>query len=94
MDWQRRSSLWDYLWQLAKCSKAGRDLDPTELGAEASPEAAVKQKSRLVGLPGFPSDLAARIQRTGRGAQRLDVPREQIRRFEVVTQEVVREWTG
>src|SRR5437899_4308762 len=52
VDWQQRTALWDYLRQLAKCSKTGCAVDPTELGAEGAPEAAVKQKSRLVGLPG------------------------------------------
>jgi len=93
VEWQRRTALWDYLWKLAQCGKSGCAIDPNELGAEGPPDAAVKLKSRLINLPGFPPDLAQHIHRADRGAQRLDLPPQQIRLFEMSTLEVAREWT-
>lgn len=94
LNWEQRSALWNYFWCLCQCAKTGRELDYTQLGEEVRPDAAVKQKSRLLRTPGFPAELGARIQRAGRGAQRLDVPAPQIRLFQVESQDVFREWTG
>jgi hypothetical protein len=46
-----------------------------------------KQKSRLRGLRGFPSSLAALIQPAGRYTQKLNLPLQQIRQVQLAASE-------
>jgi len=91
LDWDRRPALWDFLWELSRQAKAGQPLDHTLFRSSQDHEVVTKQKSRLVNQPGFPADLADHIQATGRYTQQLDLPPAQIRLFEVVCGETVRE---
>jgi hypothetical protein len=90
VDWGRRSALWDFLWVICQHAKAGKAVDHTTFNA-ADTAIVAKQKSRLRGLKGFPSSLAALIQPAGRYTQKLNLPPLQIRLFEMTLGETVRE---
>jgi hypothetical protein len=91
--WDQRPALWDFFWELCRQAKAGHALDHTTF---ASTDVAVvtKQKSRLRGTRGFPPTLATLIRPVGRGTQQLALPPQQIRIFEVVVNETLRERTA
>jgi hypothetical protein len=91
--WERHAALWGFFWELCRQAKAGRPLDPLDLGEQAHADSIAKQKSRLLGKAGFPVALGDRIQPTGRRTQKLDLPPHEIRLFEVVCVDRVREWT-
>jgi hypothetical protein len=93
VNWERRSALWSFFWELCRAAKAGRPIDHTDLGSDAAPDAVTKQKSRLLRLAGFPVELGDLIQPVGRGTQRLVLPAASIRLFEFVTVESLRDWT-
>ncbi len=91
IDWVAREKLWSYLWELGWNSKAGKSIDSFTFGEHASADYVVKQKSRLSNFPGFPVSLSDRIVSAGIGSQRLDLPAEHIRLFEMDTIESLRE---
>jgi hypothetical protein len=90
VDWERRPVMWDFFWQVCRQAKVGQAVDHTTFNA-ADLDIVAHQKSRLRGLLGFPRDLGALIRPAGRYTQKLDMPRSQIRLFEVVGGETVRE---
>ncbi len=93
--WDRLTSLWDFLSELARCAKANGSLD--NLGWESEertdPDAIKKVKARLVNKEGFPITLADQIISVGQRTYRLEVPAEQIHIFETILEERIREWT-
>jgi hypothetical protein len=91
--WESHPALWQYFWELCWHAKAGRPLDRLELGESADLGSIAKKKSRLLGKAGFPVDLGDLIQPAGRGTHMLELPPQQIRMFEVVGVERLREWT-
>jgi hypothetical protein len=93
LDWDNRSALWDYFWELCRRSKDGESIDRFSFG-DAHSDVAVKQKSRLKKACGFPTDLANLIRPSGRGTQKLDLPPAHIRIFEPVTNETLKECLG
>jgi hypothetical protein len=94
VDWNANPKLWEYLFELCRHAKAGRPLSPVIFGENADPYHLTKLKSRLSKFEGFPPSLSDRIASAGEGMQRLDIPPERVRLFEVVTTEVLRERTG
>src|SRR5207253_5774027 len=90
--WERHPALWHFFWELCRQAKAGRPLDVLDLGEEAHLDSIAKQKSRLLGKAGFPVELGHLIKPAGRRTQKLDLPAPQIRLFEVVSVDSVREW--
>jgi hypothetical protein len=91
-DWDRRSALWDFFWELCRHAKTGQAVDRTAFRELVAPTYVAKQKSRLVNLPGFPTKLAARIKTAGRGSQRLDLPAGEIGLFVALPGGGTREW--
>jgi hypothetical protein len=85
-------ALWQFFWELCRRAKAGRPLDALDLGERAHSDSVAKQKCRLLGKAGFPVELGDLIKPAGRHTQRLDLPPPQIRLFEVVCVDSVREW--
>jgi hypothetical protein len=94
VDWDANPKLWEYLFELCRHGKAGRPLTPSVFGENADPYHLTKVKSRLSKFEGFPPLLSDQIVSAGEGVQRLNIPPEQIRIFEVVTMEVLKERMG
>lgn len=94
VDWERRPTLWNFFWLLCQRGKARRPIDRTDFEAAADPAVVTKQKSRLRKLPGFPTDLGDLIQTVGRNTQQLALPAQEIRLFELVDYETLREHLG
>ena len=94
VDWNANPKLWEYLFELCRYAKAGRPLLPVIFGENADQYHLIKLKSRLSKFAGFPPLLSDRIVSAGEGMQRFDIPPEEIRIFEVVTMEVLRERMG
>jgi hypothetical protein len=92
VNWEKRPALWDFFHALCWQAKAGQAIDHMTFNA-ADIGIVAKQKSRLRGLQGFPRGLAVLIRPTGRFTQRLNLPPSQIRFFEVIVGETVRERT-
>ena len=90
--WNRHDVLWDYFWQLARFGKSRRRIDSLVFGDPRSQDPVTKWKSRLTTKPEFPVELGDRITALGRGEQQLELPPEQIRIFERVSLEDLREW--
>ncbi|MBL8798491.1 MAG: hypothetical protein JNM56_31640 [Planctomycetia bacterium] len=80
--WQRHSALWDFLWTVCSRAKARKPIDRWVFGNGARANIVTQQKSRLVKLPGFSADLAARLKPIGRGTHQLDIAPALIRLFE------------
>jgi hypothetical protein len=91
VDWEKRSALWIFFWELCKHAKAGKGIDRLTFGTQAHRDIVAKQKTRLFAEPGFPSDLGKLIKPIGRGTQKLDFPAASIRLFEMSIAEPVRE---
>jgi hypothetical protein len=91
VDWDAHPALWGYLFELCRNAKAGRPIDRLSFGDNFREDYFVKQKSRLSNVESFPPSLIDLIKPAGRGAQRLDIPPAQIRIFELVTTETLRE---
>jgi hypothetical protein len=91
--WEKHSALWGFFWEVCRQAKAGQAVDHTTLGS-TDVSVVAKQKSRLLGTKGFPRALGDLIKPAGRYTQKLDLPREQIRIFETVVNETLRERTG
>lgn len=94
LDWTRRDADWNYLWELCRAAKRGVPLDRTAFSDEYAPDYLTKTKSRLSRSPAFPVRLTERIHSAGSRSQSLDVPRDQIRLFQVEEVPVLREWCG
>jgi hypothetical protein len=94
VSWEQRAALWHFFWELCRRAKAGQPLDSLDLGEEAHPDIIAKQKWRLLRQAGFPAELGDLIQPAGRHTQQLDLSAQQIRLFEVVGVDTVREWTA
>ena len=94
VDWNANPKLWEYLFELCRHAKAGRPLLPVIFGENADLYHLIKLKSRLSKFAGFPPLLCDRNVSAGEGMQRFDIPPEEIRIFEVVTMEVLRERMG
>lgn len=94
IDWESRRQPWALLWELTRQSKAAKLLDHCTLFEDRPVEQnyVAKQKSRLIGLTGFPADLAAAIKSAGLGSYRLSVPASQIRVFVRGAGDSLREW--
>jgi hypothetical protein len=93
VDWENHAALWQFFWELCRQAKAGRPLDPLDLGERAHADIIAKQKSRLLRKADFPVELGDLIKPAGRRTQELDLSPQQIRVFEVVCVDRVREWT-
>jgi hypothetical protein len=93
VDWDRHGALWDYFWELCRHAKAGRPIDQMTFPAAADPAVVTKYRHRLVAQRNFPRSLAARIQPAGRHAQKLQLSPDQVRLFELVFGETVKERT-
>jgi hypothetical protein len=93
VDWDRHGALWDYFWELCRHAKAGQPIDRMTFPAATDPAVVAKYKCRLAAQRGFPRSLAVRIKPAGRYAQQLDVPPDQVRLFELVINETVKERT-
>jgi hypothetical protein len=91
--WEHHTASWRFFWELCRQAKAGRPLDPLDLGESAHLDSVAKHKSRLLGKSGFPGELGNLIKPCGPRTQKLDLPPPQIRLFEVVCVERLREWT-
>jgi len=94
VDWDRHGASWDYLWELGRHAKAGQSIDHMTFPASGDVAFCTKQKSRLLAQRGFPRTLAARIKPAGRYAQKLDLGPEEVRLFEPVFGETVKERTA
>lgn len=94
LDWDNRSALWSFFWELCRSAKAGQPLDAADLGEEAPAQSVAKQKSRLLAHPAFPTPLGDLIRPAGRGTQKLDLPAERIHLLELLTRESLKEWTA
>jgi hypothetical protein len=94
VDWAAWERPWILFWELGRQSKAGKPLDRSTLleGLAGDPGYVAKQKSRLIGLPGFPADLAEAIKSEGRGTYRLIIPADQIRVFARGAGDLLLEW--
>lgn len=93
VNWVKQNKLWDFLSTLARSSKAGDCIDSFSFGERANIDIVTKLKSRLTGMKAFPIDLADSIRVVGLGSQQLQLPREQIRIFERIGGDALREWT-
>jgi hypothetical protein len=91
--WEQNAALWHFFWELCRRAKAGQPLDSLDLGEGAHPDSIAKQKWRLLRQAGFPAELGDLIKPAGRHTQKLDLSAPQIRLFEVVCVDAVREWT-
>jgi len=60
VDWERRSALWEFFWELCRRAKARQSMDRIDLGESAHRDIVAKQKYRLRREPGFPHALADR----------------------------------
>jgi hypothetical protein len=94
VDWDRRSTLWAFFWELCRHAKARQGVDSLTFGQQAHRDIVAKQKARLLAEDGFPVELGKCIKPVGRGTQKLDLPAEIIRIFEMGAPESVREWTA
>jgi hypothetical protein len=94
VDWYAHSALWDYIFQLCLNAKATRPIDRLDFGDAVHEDYLVKQKSRLSKTEGFPLPLIDLVNSSGRGTQRLEIPPAEIRIFEVVATETLRERTA
>ena len=92
VDWEKRSALWLFFWQLCQHAKAGKGIDRHTFGNQAHRDIVAKQKARLLAQPGFPSELGNLIKPIGRGTQKLDFPAARIRVFEMSRAEPLQEW--
>lgn len=92
IDWHRYNSGWDFLWELSRLAKTGRPIDPWAFGYNQAEAIVAKRKHRLTALPEFPISLADLIVPAGRRTQKLNLPREQIRLFELSENGLLEEW--
>jgi hypothetical protein len=92
VDWEKRSVLWNFFWELCQHAKAGKGIDRLTFGTRAHRDIVANQKNRLLAERGFPSDLGKLIKPIGRGTQKLDLPAARIHLFELSIAEPVREW--
>lgn len=92
IDWHRYNSLWDFFWELSLLAKSGRPIDRWAFAHNRAENIVSKRKHRLTALPEFPIGLADSIIPAGRGTQQLNLPREQIRLFELSDNGTLEEW--
>ncbi|MCB9922378.1 MAG: hypothetical protein H6822_12940 [Planctomycetaceae bacterium] len=90
VDFAKYGEPWAFLWELARHGKAGQPVDRDTFNGSAGTVA--KLKHRLTKMPEFPVDLNDSIEVVGRGTQQLQLPREQIRVFELKGLEALGEW--
>lgn len=93
IDWSKYNKLWNFLWELGSRGKEMKPVDRVTFGDQAHGDVVTKLKSRLTSMPEFPVSLADEIQVAGRGAQQLNIPVDQIRIFEQIGDDAIREWT-
>jgi hypothetical protein len=91
LDWHHNQAGWNYFINLCRLAKNNSTLDRTHLGDHADKNYLSKQKSRLTKNDMFPIELADRIVDAGRGTQRLNLPPDEIRIFEIHALEVLKE---
>lgn len=95
LDWVRSNCEWEFLWLLARHSKRKLPLGPDQFEGVSGVAVVSKKQSRLVALDGgFPSDLDDLIVKAGTGQVRLALEPGQIRVFERVVGDDLREWVG
>ncbi len=92
--WDQKPALWDFFWLLCQHGKAGQPVDQMDFADARDPAVATKRKSRLLSFPGFPTDLGDWIKPAGRNAQQLTLKPQEIRLFQLVPGEPLREVTG
>jgi hypothetical protein len=92
--WDKQNAFWNLLITLAIHGKAGLPVDYTDFGEKNDQDYVSKLKSRLINRAKFPVSLSDRIVTAGRNTQRLDLAPQQIRIFEIVTTEPLRERTA
>jgi hypothetical protein len=89
IEWHERSALWEYFLAVCKATKMGEPLDPIGFGT-GNHRTLIDRKNKLRDeLDRVNSTLA---QHFLSGQQRLDLHRGQIRIFERIVQEEIREW--
>ena len=93
IDWNSKSVLWDFVWQLARFGKVQAAVERTTFGERADVNVVTKLKSRLGHEEHFPIDLFAAIVVAGRGSQRLKLHPSKIRIFESIYGVEIREWS-
>jgi hypothetical protein len=94
VNWERKSALWNFFFELCQHAKADQPIDSFTLGSESHPAAVTKLKSRLLSEPEFPAALGRLIKPAGHGTQRLDLPAEKIHIFEILSLETLSERQG
>jgi hypothetical protein len=94
VDWQRYTASWQFFWELCRQAKAGRPLDPLDLAESAHVDSIAKQKWRLLRKSGFPRALGDLIKPCGPRTQKLELPPQQIRLFELASVDRLRECVG
>ena len=93
VDWDKDNKLWEYVWELGRCAKSGRQIDRFNFGDNSYGNIVINLKSRLTGKKQFPLGLADKIIPSGRGSQKLTLPPERIRIFQVSVGGDPTEWT-
>ncbi len=91
LDWSHEAK-WYFIWELARHAKADRPIDRMTFGEKKKPNYVSKMKSDLTNRDGFPAELADLIEPCGTGTQKLQLPPEQIRIFERLVGDEIREW--
>jgi hypothetical protein len=94
VNWERRPTLWDFLWLLGQRAKAGQPVDQMDFADAEDPAVVARKKHRLLTLPEFPTALGDLIKPAGRNAQQLTLKPQEVRLFELVPGETLREHTG
>lgn len=92
VDWDCHPALWDYFWELCRHAKANQPIDHTTFRASRDSAIVTKQKSRLRAQRHFPRALGALIRPVRPYGQRLDLRPDQIRLFELISRETLREY--
>lgn len=94
VDWHTRDAAWNYVWELGRAAKRNEALTRDVFSEDFRANYLSKQKHKLSGLDDHLLGLTERIEAAGIGTQRLDIPVDRIRLFQVDEQTIVREWTG
>jgi hypothetical protein len=89
VDWKRNDSLWRFLWEVALHAKRGSGVDSVTFNKDGCKDYIAKCKNKLKSKLKLPTSLIDSIIPTGRGTQKLDLPPDNIRLFEVEYREIM-----
>ncbi|REJ69557.1 MAG: hypothetical protein DWQ31_04155 [Planctomycetota bacterium] len=92
IDWYRHSVLWDFFWQLCRYGKAGKPVDRFAFGEHAHRDIVANQKSRLLKIEAFPTEIGVLVEPVARGSQQLHLEPFRIRVFEMSGLDDLVEW--